>query len=156
GALTLRPIAAADERFLYELYASTREDELGQLGWSAQQRDAFLALQFRAQQASFHDHWRDADLSLVIAGGRPIGRLYVARAADAIHLIDIAILPASRNAGVGTNLVAGLLEEAKRAGKPLRLHVLASSRARRLYDRLGFVETGEVGLYRRMEWTPPA
>jgi len=37
---------------------------------------------------------------------------------------------------------------------PVSLHVETFNRARRLYDRLGFVEQDTNGIYALMEWTP--
>jgi ribosomal protein S18 acetylase RimI-like enzyme len=34
------------------------------------------------------------------------------------------------------------------------IHVEAHNRAAGLYERLGFVVAEELGVYRRMEWTP--
>ena len=39
-SVTLRPIRAGAEPFLYDVYAGTRLQELGPLGWSAEQRHA--------------------------------------------------------------------------------------------------------------------
>jgi hypothetical protein len=44
--LTLRPIRLEDQPFLYEVYASTRLEELAPLSWSADQQAAFLTQQF--------------------------------------------------------------------------------------------------------------
>jgi hypothetical protein len=46
----LRPETEADTDFLMRLYASTREEELAQAPWSAEQKQEFVAGQFRAQR----------------------------------------------------------------------------------------------------------
>jgi ribosomal protein S18 acetylase RimI-like enzyme len=61
------------------------------------------------------------------------------RAEKEILLIDIAILPEFRKLGIGTKLVRDCCKEAAAAAKPVRLHVLSTNIARRLYERLGFV-----------------
>jgi GNAT superfamily N-acetyltransferase len=38
-------------------------------------------------------------------------------------LVDIALLPEHRNAGIGTRLIRRLMDEAALAGKPVRPHV---------------------------------
>ena len=70
--------------------------------------------------------------------GQPIGTMLVSRREREIMLVDIALFPAHRNAGVGTKLVKALMEEAAGAGKTVRLHVLATSVAVKMYERLGF------------------
>ena len=42
----LRPAVAADEPFLYQVYASAREQELGLVGWDDDQKGALLQMQF--------------------------------------------------------------------------------------------------------------
>jgi ribosomal protein S18 acetylase RimI-like enzyme len=71
--------------------------------------------------------------------GHAAGRLYVHRGGSEIRVVDIALLPEFRGAGVGTRLMRGLQAEATESGRRLTLHVDASNvGARRLYERLGF------------------
>ena len=154
-AISLRPARAEDEAFLYAVYAATRADELALLTWDQAQKDAFLTMQFTAQHRHYHTYYAGAEFQLVLLNGRPVGRLYVARQADDILLIDIVLLPDYRNAGIGTFLLTDLLAEARQASKPVRLHVEPWNPARRLYERLGFNRIAEHGLYWLMEWSPP-
>jgi GNAT superfamily N-acetyltransferase len=152
--LTLRPAEAGDEPFLYELYCSTRKEEMDAWGWDAPQRDAFLRLQYRAQQQHYKSHYADADDCIVSLDGRPVGHLIVARQAEEFRLVDIALLPEHRGAGIGTGLIEDVLAEAGREGKPARFYVLAGNPARRLYERLGFSEVESDGVYVLMEKKP--
>ena len=43
----------------------------------------------------------DAAFQVIERGGEPIGRLYLDRRAEEIRIIDIALLPAHRRAGIG-------------------------------------------------------
>jgi ribosomal protein S18 acetylase RimI-like enzyme len=91
---------------------------------------------------------------VILAGGEPAGRLYVARWEDEIRIVDIALLPEYRGRGLGTALLQGLIKEAEAAGKPLSIHVEMNNPARPLYDRLGFEEAGEFGVYVLMKRSP--
>ena len=42
--VTLRPLHADDELFLFALYCSTRADEIAAWGWEPAQREAFLQM----------------------------------------------------------------------------------------------------------------
>ena len=86
--------------------------------------------------------------------GQPAGRLYVDRGANEIRIVDIALLPEYRNAGIGSGLLDDLLAEAPQAGKPVRIHVEKFNPAMSLYRRLGFVAAGEEGAYDLMRWQP--
>jgi GNAT superfamily N-acetyltransferase len=150
-SITLRPARPDDDNFLHKLHAGTRAEEMAAWGWDAAQQQAFLHLQFRAQQAHYNQY-PNADHRIILSDGRPIGRLLISRLESETRLVDIALLPERRGAGIGAALINGLLDEAARANKPVRLHVEKSNRARRLYQRLGFVCAGDIGTHFTMEW----
>ncbi len=149
--ITVRPEQAQDEAFLFELYASTRQAELDAWAWPAAMRQSFLAMQFKASQSS-RASYPDAEYQIIRLDDTNIGRMIVHRTQDALHVVDIALLPQYRNSGVGSALLRRILGEAAAAQKPVRLQVLKGNRAASLYRRLGFVVTGESGLHLEMEW----
>ena len=122
--------------------------------WPPEQRQLFLASQFRAQDAHHREHFRTASFDLILLGGEPIGRLYVDRRSDEHHLIDIALLPEHRGRGIGGSLLADLLAEGERLGLPILLHVEHSNPAGRLYRRLGFELVEDREVFQLMRWTP--
>jgi GNAT superfamily N-acetyltransferase len=150
--ITLRPESAEDEAQLYELYADTRAEELAGLGWDSATRTAFLTMQFRAQRQGYRNMFPQGAFSMIVADGRPIGRIVVNRNEDEIRVVDIVLQAPYRGRGIGTRLLAGLCAEAAAGKKPLRLHVLKDERAKRLYERLGFNQTDDMGMYEQMEW----
>jgi ribosomal protein S18 acetylase RimI-like enzyme len=153
-AVSLRPISTDDEAFLYQVYASTRAEELALLGWDAARKSAFLRMQFDAQHRHYQDQFPNADFLVIYAGDQPIGRLYVDRGDDEINIVDIALLPEHRRRGIGSALLKAILAEADQTGKPVRIHVERFNPALHLYDRLGFVKTGDSGVYFLMERPP--
>ncbi|MCG8406609.1 MAG: GNAT family N-acetyltransferase [Phycisphaerales bacterium] len=150
-AVGLRSVQSDDRSFLYELYCSTRADELGALGWSELQREVFLKQQFAAQQRAF-DGLSHADHQIILKDGRPIGRMIVVRNDEELRLADIALLAEHRNHGIGTSLIRELLNEAQSVGKPMRLQVLNTNRAILLYQRMGLEIRSERGMYLQMQW----
>src|ERR1043166_8628177 len=66
--IALRPRTDADTGFLRALYASTRNDELAGLGWTPEQLDAFLDLQFRAREQHYRRTSPLAQDCIVLAG----------------------------------------------------------------------------------------
>ncbi len=151
-SLDLQPLRAEDEPFLFELYASTRGDEMALVGWDKPQQEAFLRMQFKAQRSSYAMQFPNADYRIIVHDGRAAGRLIVDRSGDDILLIDVALLPEFRNAGIGSALMRQIMAEAAQARKALKLHVEKVNRARRLYDRLGFSTIGDNGIYLEMVW----
>lgn len=141
-----------DQGFLLEVYASTRLEELAGFGWDEDQKQAFIRMQFLARERS----QPRVDNRIILLNGRPVGRMLVDRTGTPIVLRDIALLTQYRNAGIGRRLIEELQTEAASAGKPIQLHVVASSPAVRLYERLGFQTAGaEAGTaYLEMNWVP--
>jgi ribosomal protein S18 acetylase RimI-like enzyme len=148
----LRPATPADDAFFARVYASTRERELAAVPFTAEQRAAFLAQQFAAQRSHHALHHGAAASDVVVVDGEDAGRLIVDRSAGLLDVVDIALLPDTRGRGIGTGLLRDLLEEAAQAGVRVVLHVEHQNPARSLYDRLGFVQAEDLGVYHRMEW----
>ena len=149
--VVLREVTPTDEPFLLEVYASTRREELAGLGWDENQKQAFIRMQFISRERAYPR----VDDRIIIFNGCSIGRIMIDRNETSILLRDIALLTEYRNAGLGSRLIRDLMKEAASCGKSLQLHVLETSRAVRLYERLGFSRTGADAAYLEMTWTPP-
>jgi GNAT superfamily N-acetyltransferase len=147
----LRPATGADLPFLLRLYASTREEELAGVDWPAEQKEAFLRQQFEAQHAWYREQYAGASFDVVEVDGKPAGRLYVARWAREVRIVDISLLPAHRGRGLATALLRQLFAEADAAGKPVSVHVERFNPALRLYARLGFAFREDKGVYLLLE-----
>jgi GNAT superfamily N-acetyltransferase len=150
----LRPAADADRRFLFEVYASTRIDELALTDWSPDQKQVFLTQQFSAQDETYRARYPDGEFSIITLNDRPIGRLYLGRLPGEIRVVDITLLPAFRGQGIGSRLIRNVMDEAARVGGRVTLFVEAFNPAHRLYTRLGFTRIDEYGVYELLEWRP--
>jgi ribosomal protein S18 acetylase RimI-like enzyme len=149
--ISVRPIQPGDEPFLLQVYASTRQEELAAVPWTAEQKDQFLRMQSHCQHTDYQRNYAGAAFLVILRDGRPAGRLYVDRRPQEIQIIDIALLPEHRNAGIGSRLLREILDEGDRAGKPVTIHVERNNPALRLYRRLGFAPVGTNGVYFLME-----
>jgi len=153
-AVRLRSVTSEDESFLRQLFATTRADELALLAWDKNQKEAFIAMQFNAQKQQYAMSYPEAQHSLILLNDVPIGRLLLDKGELEFTLVDVALLPVHRGDGIGTGLIQDIVKEAAVARKPVRLHVLASSAAKRLYERLGFSRVGGDTVYLEMKWVP--
>jgi ribosomal protein S18 acetylase RimI-like enzyme len=143
-AYALRAASPADLEFEQYLYATTRDD-LRPLG--PEVFDGLVGMQFRAQSMSIRlDHPR-ADRKIVMVDRSAAGRLVVDATGGHIEVIDLALVPQFRNHGIGSSVLRGVLADADRLGRTVRLHVEKQSRAVRLCERLGFAISGELGMY---------
>lgn len=155
-AHALRPATDADAAFLLRLYSGTRAEEVAATGWDEAQQRAFLAMQFQAQHQYYHQQFPDAEYAVVMVEGQAVGRWYVQRDPQVLRVLDISLLPEWRGRGLGGELMAGLLAEARREGVAVELHVECNNPALRWYQRLGFREVEDAGIYRRMRWSAAA
>jgi ribosomal protein S18 acetylase RimI-like enzyme len=154
--ISLRPTTVEDNEFLYRVYASTRQEELAQVDWNTAQKEAFLRMQFEAQAKYYSENYVGAQFQIVLLKDTPVGRLYVARWAKEIRIMDIALLPEYRGRGIGSALLKEILAEGQARGVPVTIHVERLNPALHLYDRLGFRLAEDKGVYYLLEWTAHA
>ena len=133
--MTIRPAKQADRELVRELWQQF-EEELGGPDYLRE---------------SWDEAW--ADLSETIRSGvaliaeereRPVGFVFCVlgdTGRKTAHVTDLYVTPEVRSRGVGTALLARVVEPAREAGLDhVSLEVLTqNTEARRLYDRLGFV-----------------
>lgn len=154
--ITFRTVSDADQAFLVDLYADSRAAELAPTPWTGAQKRAFVEMQFAAQSKSYAENHPRATHEIICVDGRPVGRLYLSREAPGFHILDILIATASRNAGVGSGVLAEILDEADRAGQPITVHVESFNPSLRLFKRLGFRIASENGFLLLLERPPSA
>jgi GNAT superfamily N-acetyltransferase len=151
-SITLRDITPEDDAFLREVYACTRAQEIAMVPWNDEQREAFLRFQFDAQHSYYHEQFPDARYQIIIDEGEPVGRLYVARRASEIKILDLTVLPQYRKTGVGSKLMQDLLAEAKAGGKPVLIWVEQTNPSQKLFKDLGFSKIEDDGYQDLLEW----
>lgn len=130
----LEPLTEDDGDFRLVVYRATIKSSIDELfGWG----DA-------TQEAMVLDQLRSGSHAVIVVDGQRTGVLQVEDTAEAILLSQIEILPQFQGRGIGTSVIRSLIDRSDREGKPLTLHVFRTNdSARRLYERLGFVATGE-------------
>jgi GNAT superfamily N-acetyltransferase len=89
-----------------------------------------------------------------MSNNRPVGRLYVARLDQEIRIVDITLLPAERNTGIGTYLIKQLLDEANHSGKITRIYVEEFNPSLHLFERLGFSPSEQHGIHLLLQCNP--
>ena len=147
--LERRPAVADDHGFLRALYATTRPDLDA---WDAAAREAFIDLQFHAQQRGWAAAFPDSTDEVLLLDGRPVGRLWIAWLPDACVLVDMTLFPEHRRGGLGTRIIGAVLSEADRRGVPARLTVERTNAPSLAFcARLGFAVTGGDKVYVRLE-----
>src|SRR5581483_11449538 len=67
--VSLRDATPDDDEFLANLYGSLRQQELDLTGWDAAQRDAFIRMQFAAQQTHYRTHYPTGIHQIILLDG---------------------------------------------------------------------------------------
>lgn len=148
----LRAARAEDKEFFLQVYTFTRTEEMAMVPWTNEQKAAFLRFQFEAQNRHYSTHYPAAQYWVILRKDFPIGRMIVNEGDEEILLMDIALLPEHRKQGIGTALIRAVMVEAAAQHKDLLLHVETFNPAMKLYERLGFIKTREMGIYHEMIW----
>lgn len=147
----IRPAVKDDEPFLWEmLYYAAHMEEEGAISPHAAKNHPFLMRYVRGWK-------RETDMGCVALepeSNRPIGaawlRLLLGDDKTFSYIDDftpelaIAVLPDYAGKGVGTQLLSHMLEAARENYAAVVLSVRANNPARRLYERTGFVVTGNA------------
>jgi GNAT superfamily N-acetyltransferase len=132
----LRPANPRDFPFCERLYFAEMDHIITQLG-----------LDMARQRESFARQWYVAELRIITMSGEDIGWLQTKTSDSTLFLGQLYLSVHMQRQGIGTRVLQMLIEEARRAGKPITLGVVKINPARgvvkinparRLYERLGF------------------
>ena len=111
--VSYRPLAEADLPFIAALYASTRAEEVAATGWPEEMQRASWTQQIQAQHNHYQGHYPTAEWLIVeAAGSRSAGS--ISTTATATPPDRHLALPERRGGGIGTAIMADLLDWAAR------------------------------------------
>lgn len=153
-AYSLRPVTNEDLDFLYQVYSSTRLEEMALTGWSPEQVESFLQMQFQAQHQYYTQNYPEAQFSIILDNEQQAGRLYLHSGPSETRIIDIALLSPFRQRGLGSAILLDILKNEQVAGRKVTIHVERNNPALSLYERLGFSVVEDKGVYFFLEWRP--
>ena len=80
---------------------------MAQVPWSAEQKEAFVRMQYAAQKQHYAAEFPQASHDIIYIDETAVGRLYLDRREDALHILDITVLPQHRGQGPGHCCCAG-------------------------------------------------
>lgn len=143
----LTPVVPSDKPLLFEIYASSRTEELQFVPWTDEQKHAFLQSQFQAQHDYYLSEYPDGSFNLIKINDASAGRLYTTESGGEIRIIDITLLPEFRNQGIGTRLISDILEDGTTKHKPVTICLETYNRSQNLFSRLGFTCVSNDGIY---------
>ncbi|MGW8794059.1 GNAT family N-acetyltransferase [Streptomyces althioticus] len=133
GDWEMRPASAADVGPVADLRAVVLREDLERLGRYDERR----------VRQRLRDGFTPAHTWVIEVGGLFGGCVSLRPGADAHWLEHFYLSPRLQGSGIGTAVLRELLERCDREGTLVRLNVLQGSRARRLYERHGFIRESE-------------
>jgi ribosomal protein S18 acetylase RimI-like enzyme len=152
STLHIRDAIAADETFFAGLYRSTRDDLLA-LPADPSVIDGLIAMQHRLQVAGYCNSYPQALYHVLERDGVAVGSLVTVVVDGAVRVVDIAVLPSARRAGVATDALRRLQAQAAGAGRAVALSVRQDNvAARHLYEALGFAVDSEDTMRLELRW----
>ncbi len=81
---------------------------------------------------------------VIAVDGEDVGVVLVIPRSDEIELHTVCVVPERQRQGIGSIVTRRIMASARAVGLPVTLYVLKTNpRAKRLYERLGFVSVGE-------------
>ncbi len=142
-----------DDEFLYEVYASSRMDEINEWQWDEQQKQQFLKMQYYCQKVYYKNIYSHLETRIIVSKNEKIGRLLLADFKEKFVIVDLTILPEFQNQGVGTKILVEVQGYAQKHQKDIQLSVYRSNEgAIKLYEQLGFQQVECTDMYIFMEW----
>lgn len=141
------PVSDSDYSVLFEIYASSRTEEMKFVPWTDEQKTAFLQSQFQAQQSHYLSTNPNGSFNIIKIEDQTAGRLYTSEFGGEIRIMDITLLPQFRNQGIGTQLISGILEIGVRKQKPVTICLETYNPSQNLFSRLGFNRVSDDGVY---------
>ena len=130
--IVLRPAVSQDFEYCKLLYFTGMEKIIEELG-----------LDMAAQAASFLQNWDLAEVRIIAVGNSDVGWLQSSVRDDGLFVAQLFVDDPFQGQGIGTEVMNRLIGEASRLNQAVRLAVVKTNPALRLYERLGFHITHE-------------
>ena len=152
-SISLRPSAASDESFLFELFGAIKERDLEHTNLTRTQRRHFVRSQYDARKKHYNKFFDDAEDSLVLKEKKKVGRLMLQRKEEEFRIIALEILPDYNGEGIYESIIQDIQTEAKEMGKPVHVQVEKLGGWFDMLSALDFEKIGETEAHFQMEWS---
>lgn len=131
----IRPATDADRDFAFQAWKAAMQQYVeATWGWDEV-----------SQRQRQREEFEPAAYQIVEVAGQSAGTLITKHRSDHLYLSGIYLLPEHQGQGIGSHLLTSLLTESQSQGKQIHLRVLkVNSKARHLYESMGFVVTDET------------
>ncbi|MFA7430423.1 MAG: GNAT family N-acetyltransferase [Rhodospirillaceae bacterium] len=154
NGISVRPARSGDKAFLRKLYRSSRTD-LEALNLEPDLFQSILDMQERAREIGQGTNHPNGFEFVLEKLGDPVGRLAVAPEPDGMRIVDLTFIPALRNQGLGTAVIAALQQAAAvMRGKLVCMALCTNPQLRTTLALLGFQVVSVNDVAELLVWTP--
>ncbi len=150
----LRKRKGHDANFILTLFCEVKATELYADSWPQQIRERLVAQQFTAFEQSVQNRYPSSEDYIIVHDSERVGRLQINNDVQSIRVINLSLLPAYRNKGIGADILKGIIREADSTGREVLFEVDKVNPAATLYRRLGFEACKEDALKYVMRYAP--
>lgn len=127
--IQFRQATADDFDFVKSLHHKNLREYVEPIwGWDESKQDKFI-----------RDWFKPEKIQIIRNAGVDVGLLVVEDRQSDLFLGSISTVQSKQGLGIGAAVIRGVMDQASKDNRPLRLQVLKTNpKARRLYERLGF------------------
>lgn len=138
AGLELRTAQAEDDRFMEQLFSSTREF-LYSMPMPKQYVDVLIGQQYQLQKTSYRQQAPQAVVLIIQLQGKPVGKIIINKNNNVFHIIDCVLMPEVRGQGYGSTVFRAIQAAAAQQKMSITLSVDRQNfLAKKLYFSLGF------------------
>jgi len=141
----LRNITESDKNFIYNVKKASIMDYVQKIwGWDEEY-----------QIRDFESDFILENFKIITVEGVDIGFVQTTEEPLNINIIEIHIIPEYQGYGIGSSIINHILEEASKKRKTVRIGCfIDNSRAKKLYQKLGFKVVNITNTHYEMEYGP--
>ena len=141
-SVELRPATQEDSTFAFEVKKAALGEYVRQAyGWD------------EAEQLRLHERrFQPSETRVILGSGEAVGLVTTRREGDRLRLRQLFLAPRVQGKGLGSQVLAQVLNEARESDRVVALRVLrANPRAKVFYERHGFAVVGQTDTHDLME-----
>jgi ribosomal protein S18 acetylase RimI-like enzyme len=143
--VSLRPVRPSDRAFIEALYFETQRWIIERLfGWRGDD----------VERQKFEAFYNEGSTRVIVFDSKDVGWISVTSDDDETEIQQIYLSPRVQNKGIGTRIISDIIDEARASGRRVTLSTAKINPAIRLYERLGFRQSGETEFKILMEVAP--
>jgi GNAT superfamily N-acetyltransferase len=128
--IALRPAVPQDFEYCKRLYFAGTKKIIEELN-----------LDMAVQATTFREQWAPSQVRIIAVDGSDVGWLQTTMRDDGLFVAQLFVDGPFQRRGIGTDVMNRLIGEAARLNQGVRLAVVKTNPALRLYERLGFHTT---------------